>query len=61
MSQHHPLIAIRTAIGMGVFDAFAAAGGAELTVDQLNEKTKGDRDLLGKRLFSLGPPPLPLY
>ncbi|KAJ5586890.1 S-adenosyl-L-methionine-dependent methyltransferase [Penicillium hispanicum] len=42
----HPLIAIRTAIGMGIFDAFAAAGGAELTVDELNEKTKGDKDLL---------------
>ncbi|GAB1205335.1 hypothetical protein APSETT445_004009 [Aspergillus pseudonomiae] len=42
----HPLVAIRTAIGMGVFDAFAAAGGTELTVDELNEKTKGDKDLL---------------
>lgn len=35
---------------MGVFDAFAAAGGAELTIDELNDKTKGDKDLLGKRL-----------
>ncbi|KAB8214989.1 S-adenosyl-L-methionine-dependent methyltransferase [Aspergillus novoparasiticus] len=42
----HPLVTIRTAIGMGVFDAFAAAGGAELTVNELNEKTKGDKDLL---------------
>ncbi|KAE8381897.1 S-adenosyl-L-methionine-dependent methyltransferase [Aspergillus bertholletiae] len=42
----HPLVAIRTGIGMGVFDAFAAAGGTELTVDELNEKTKGDKDLL---------------
>ncbi|RAQ67846.1 O-methyltransferase [Aspergillus flavus] len=31
---------------MGVFDAFAAAGGAELTVNELDEKTKGDKDLL---------------
>ncbi|KAI9039209.1 uncharacterized protein KD926_009843 [Aspergillus affinis] len=46
LSQAHPLVAIRTAIGMGVFDAFAAAGGAELTVDELNEKTKGDKALL---------------
>jgi hypothetical protein len=37
---------------MGVFDAFAATGGAELTIDELNEKTKGDTDILGKRLFS---------
>ncbi|KAL7651438.1 hypothetical protein ACMYSQ_011156 [Aspergillus niger] len=43
---HHPLVAIRTAIGMGVFDAFVASGGAELSFDQLNEKTKGDKDLL---------------
>ncbi|KAJ5948668.1 S-adenosyl-L-methionine-dependent methyltransferase [Penicillium verhagenii] len=42
----HPLIAIRTGIGMGIFDAFAATGGAELTIDELNEKTKGDRELL---------------
>lgn len=35
---------------MGVFDAFAAAGGAELTIDQLDEKTKGDKDLLGKMI-----------
>ncbi|KAH8433921.1 uncharacterized protein LDX57_011557 [Aspergillus melleus] len=42
----HPLVMIRTAIGMGVFDAFAAAGGAELTVNELNEKTKGDKTLL---------------
>lgn len=34
---------------MGIFDAFAGAGGAELTVDELNEKTKGDKALLGKR------------
>ncbi|GLA37510.1 hypothetical protein AnigIFM63309_004449 [Aspergillus niger] len=43
---HHPLVAIRTAIGMGIFDAFVASGGAELPLDQLNEKTKGDKDLL---------------
>lgn len=42
---------------MGIFDAFAAAGGAELTADELNEKTKGDKDLLGKNLFSLRLPP----
>ncbi|OGM46845.1 O-methyltransferase [Aspergillus bombycis] len=47
----HPLVAIRTAIGMGIFDAFADAGGTELTLDDLNEKTKGDKDLLGKRPF----------
>ncbi|KAJ5107146.1 O-methyltransferase [Penicillium angulare] len=39
-------LAMRVAIGMGVFDAFASAGGAELTIDQLDEKTKGDKDLL---------------
>ena len=43
---------IRTAIGMGIFDAFAAAGGAELTINELNEKTKGDKALLGKTAFS---------
>ncbi|GKZ92505.1 hypothetical protein AnigIFM59636_005237 [Aspergillus niger] len=43
---HHPLVAIRTAIGMGIFDAFVASGGAELSLQQLNEKTKGDKDLL---------------
>ncbi|RAK76343.1 O-methyltransferase [Aspergillus fijiensis CBS 313.89] len=43
----HPLIALRIAIGMGIFDAFAAAGpGAELTADELNAKTKGDKDML---------------
>ncbi|KAJ5104578.1 O-methyltransferase [Penicillium alfredii] len=44
----HPLVSIRTAIGMGIFDAFAAAGGAALTIDELNdnEKVKGDKDLL---------------
>ncbi|KAJ5927868.1 O-methyltransferase [Penicillium verhagenii] len=60
LPQAHPLVTIRIAIGMGVFDAFAAAGGAELTVDELNEKTKGDKDLLvrimrllsANRLFS---------
>ncbi|RDH29264.1 S-adenosyl-L-methionine-dependent methyltransferase [Aspergillus welwitschiae] len=45
---HHPLVAIRTAIGMGVFDAFVASGGAELSLEQLNEKTKGDKDLLAR-------------
>ncbi|KAI9036880.1 S-adenosyl-L-methionine-dependent methyltransferase [Aspergillus affinis] len=42
----HPLVAVRTAIGMGIFDAFAGVGGAELTIDELNEKTKGDKALL---------------
>lgn len=38
---------------MGVFDAFVASGGAELSLDQLDEKTIGDKDLLGKMLFLL--------
>jgi hypothetical protein len=33
---------------MGIFDAFAAAGGAELTTAELHEKTKGDQQLLGR-------------
>lgn len=37
---------------MGVFDAFAATDGVELSLDQLNEKTKGDKDLLGKMILS---------
>lgn len=37
---------------MGVFDAFAATGGVELSLEQLNEKTKGDKDLLGKMIPS---------
>lgn len=37
---------------MGIFDAFAAAGGATLSIDELNEKTKGDKDMLG--MFATG-------
>ena len=32
---------------MGIFNAFAQAEGSkELTLDELNEKTKGDKELL---------------
>jgi hypothetical protein len=31
---------------MGIFDAFDAVG--ELTADELNKKTKGDKALLGE-------------
>lgn len=44
--QAHPLIAARVALGMGVFDAFAAAGFQEQTLEELHPKCKGDKDLL---------------
>ncbi|PLB43410.1 putative O-methyltransferase [Aspergillus steynii IBT 23096] len=47
---HYGLTSIRVAQGMGIFDAFAAAGGAELTIDDLDAKTKGDRQLLARIL-----------
>lgn len=37
---------------MGVFDAFAESGGAEMTAQELSSKTKGDDAFLG-RVFSL--------
>lgn len=43
-------------MGMGIFDAFASTKNGEMTADALNEKTKGDKGLLGKcfpSLFSL--------
>lgn len=40
---------------MGIFDAFAAAGGATLSIDELNEKTRGDKDMLGKCFHSIPP------
>ena len=38
---------IKVAMGMGIFDALAASNGAEITADELDAKTKGDRQLLG--------------
>ncbi|GKZ83431.1 hypothetical protein AnigIFM56816_008524 [Aspergillus niger] len=43
---HHSLVAIRVAMGMGIFDAFASTKDGEMTADALNEKTKGDKGLL---------------
>ncbi|PYH29859.1 O-methyltransferase [Aspergillus neoniger CBS 115656] len=43
---HHGLVAIRVAMGMGIFDAFASAKDGEMTADALDEKTKGDKSLL---------------
>ncbi|KAL7651581.1 hypothetical protein ACMYSQ_008924 [Aspergillus niger] len=43
---HHSLVAIRVAMGMGIFDAFASTKNGEMTADALNEKTKGDKGLL---------------
>lgn len=40
-------------MGMGIFDAFASTKNGEMTADALNEKTKGDKGLLGKCLPSL--------
>ncbi|PWY92985.1 S-adenosyl-L-methionine-dependent methyltransferase [Aspergillus sclerotioniger CBS 115572] len=35
-----------SAMGMGIFDAFAGVNGAEMTAAELDEKTKGDKGLL---------------
>ncbi|GLA30091.1 hypothetical protein AnigIFM63326_008288 [Aspergillus niger] len=43
---HHSLVAIRVAMDMGIFDAFASTKNGEMTADALNEKTKGDKGLL---------------
>ncbi|PYH42549.1 putative O-methyltransferase [Aspergillus saccharolyticus JOP 1030-1] len=41
------LSVIRVAQGMGIFDAFAVAEGTkQLTLDELNSRTKGDKELL---------------
>ena len=45
--QHYDIVSVRVAQGMGVFDAFAASEGNELTVAELLSKTKGDEQLLG--------------
>lgn len=44
--QPHPLVAARVALGMGVFDAFAAVGFQEQTLEELHSKCTGDKDLL---------------
>ena len=44
----HAITAVQLAQGMGIFDAFMFSGGAELTLEQLDEVTKGDRQLLRK-------------
>ncbi|BCS10681.1 O-methyltransferase [Aspergillus luchuensis] len=43
---HHGLVAIRVAMGMGIFDAFASAKNGEMNADALDENTKGDKALL---------------
>lgn len=50
--KHHGLVAIRVAMGMGIFDAFASAKNGEMNADALDENTKGDKALLGKFLPS---------
>ncbi|KAL4934244.1 S-adenosyl-L-methionine-dependent methyltransferase [Aspergillus undulatus] len=44
--SHYPLVIIRSAMGMGVFEAFVDAGGKELTAAELLSKAKGDEALL---------------
>lgn len=48
--KHHGLVAIRVAMGMGIFDAFASVKNGEMSADALDENTKGDKALLGKSL-----------
>ncbi|GKZ37597.1 hypothetical protein AbraIFM66950_009214 [Aspergillus brasiliensis] len=43
---HYGLVAVRVAMGMGIFDAFASVDNVEMTAAALNEKTKGDKSLL---------------
>ncbi|OJJ51632.1 hypothetical protein ASPZODRAFT_12446 [Penicilliopsis zonata CBS 506.65] len=47
------LSAIRLAQGMGIFDAFAASGDKELTLDELHSKVKGEKGLLVRIMRSL--------
>ncbi|KAL3431800.1 S-adenosyl-L-methionine-dependent methyltransferase [Aspergillus tetrazonus] len=44
--QYYHISVIRIAQGMGIFDAFAESGGAEMTAQELYSKTKGDETLL---------------
>ncbi|KAJ5088502.1 O-methyltransferase [Penicillium angulare] len=47
--SYYVLTAIRVSQGMGIFDAFSQAQGSkQLTVDELDAKTKGDRALLAR-------------
>ncbi|KAL4879342.1 S-adenosyl-L-methionine-dependent methyltransferase [Aspergillus karnatakaensis] len=48
--SHYTLVAIRIAQGMGIFNAFVEAQGAELTLKTLSSKTKGDVKFL-KRIM----------
>ncbi|BCS18467.1 uncharacterized protein APUU_11296S [Aspergillus puulaauensis] len=48
--SHYGIVVIRIAQGMGVFDAFAESGGAEMTAQELSSKTKGDDALLERVL-----------
>ncbi|KAF5856206.1 hypothetical protein ETB97_007707 [Aspergillus alliaceus] len=50
--EHYGIVGIRVAQGMGIFDAFAASNGAEMTLAELSSKTKGDEKLL-KRILRL--------
>ncbi|OJJ71725.1 hypothetical protein ASPBRDRAFT_43120 [Aspergillus brasiliensis CBS 101740] len=43
---HHKLVAIRIGMSMGIFDAFIAANGAEMTATEVDGKTKGDKGIL---------------
>jgi hypothetical protein len=46
VEQHYPLVIIRVAQGMGIFDAFVEAKGAQLTLQGLSSKIEGDDKLL---------------
>ncbi|KAE8381270.1 S-adenosyl-L-methionine-dependent methyltransferase [Aspergillus bertholletiae] len=47
---HYRIAGIRIAQGMGIFDAFAASNGADMTLAELAPRTKGDVELL-KRIM----------
>ncbi|KAL3479808.1 S-adenosyl-L-methionine-dependent methyltransferase [Aspergillus californicus] len=44
--SHYPIVIIRIAQGMGIFDAFVESQGGHLTATELALKTKGDENLL---------------
>ncbi|KAJ0424828.1 S-adenosyl-L-methionine-dependent methyltransferase [Aspergillus carlsbadensis] len=44
--SHYPLVIIRVAQGMGIFDAFVESKGAQLTLQELSSKIEGDDKLL---------------
>lgn len=44
--SHYPLVIIRVAQGMGIFDAFVETKGAQLTLQELSSKIEGDDKLL---------------